>query len=292
MVKANLFLIGAPKCGTTSIAENLAHHPNIFMSNPKEPYYFEYDIGRGIRTLKDYQKLFKDVNEKEIVVAEASTGYLYSECAVDEIIKYNCDAKFIVILRSPYEMAMSLYTHACRGGYENLNSFDEAWFAQPERSTLKNIPDGCVSYRLLMYRDRCAVGSQLERLFSKVEMAKIKVLFFDDLRDDSINLYEDIFAFLEVPSVALDHNKKSNQKRRSTFPLANKFIRYLGKGKRKLGLLSSWGLAHNVADFFSSRKFPDTDLNKSTIDSMILSFNPEIDIIESLSGRDLSHWKK
>jgi hypothetical protein len=42
--KPNLFMIGGPKCGTTSFQEYLAGHPHIFMSEPKEPCYFDKDI--------------------------------------------------------------------------------------------------------------------------------------------------------------------------------------------------------------------------------------------------------
>jgi hypothetical protein len=42
--KPNLFMIGGPKCGTTSFQEYPAGHPHIFMSEPKEPCYFDKDI--------------------------------------------------------------------------------------------------------------------------------------------------------------------------------------------------------------------------------------------------------
>lgn len=44
--KPNFFIIGAPKCGTTSLAHYLGEHPDIFMSYPKEPFYFCPDVIR------------------------------------------------------------------------------------------------------------------------------------------------------------------------------------------------------------------------------------------------------
>ena len=40
----DLFIIGAPKCGTTSIYEYLTGHPDVFMSAVKEPNYFARDL--------------------------------------------------------------------------------------------------------------------------------------------------------------------------------------------------------------------------------------------------------
>ena len=40
----NLFIIGAPKSGTTSLYQYLRSHPNIFMCTPKEPNYFSNDL--------------------------------------------------------------------------------------------------------------------------------------------------------------------------------------------------------------------------------------------------------
>ena len=43
----NFFIIGAPKCGTTSLAAWLAEHPAIYMSQIKEPHYFSSDLNHG-----------------------------------------------------------------------------------------------------------------------------------------------------------------------------------------------------------------------------------------------------
>jgi len=38
--KPNFFIVGAPKCGTTALHTYLGQHPDIFVSEPKEPNYF------------------------------------------------------------------------------------------------------------------------------------------------------------------------------------------------------------------------------------------------------------
>jgi len=41
--KPNLFIVGAPKCGTTSLWTYLREHPQVFMSAEKELYFFSTD---------------------------------------------------------------------------------------------------------------------------------------------------------------------------------------------------------------------------------------------------------
>ena len=79
MKKPNLFIVGKPKCGTTTLSSFLKHHPEIFMSTPKEPNYFCTDFHKekdryhkgskyfSFETRKDYLKLFKDVKYEKII---------------------------------------------------------------------------------------------------------------------------------------------------------------------------------------------------------------------------------
>ena len=110
----NFFIVGAAKSGTTSLAEYLKQHPEIFMSEFKEPHYFLPEGAMASNyygTWDNYMSLFKDVrNEKAI--GEASTGYLYYPESARMIINRIPDAKIIISLRNPVEMAFSLYQHS------------------------------------------------------------------------------------------------------------------------------------------------------------------------------------
>ena len=110
MKKPNFFIIGAPKCGTTSLANWLAEHPRVFFSDTKEPHFFCTDGYTGVKTLKQYEKLFEDAKPHHLAVGEGSTHYLFSKVAVPNILVYNPDARFIVCLRNPVDMAPSLHS--------------------------------------------------------------------------------------------------------------------------------------------------------------------------------------
>lgn len=130
MKKPNFFIIGAPKCGTTSLAAWLAEHPQIFMSPIKEPQFFNKDVGFPMKSLQAYEKLFKDASSGHIAVGEATVLYLYSKVAVRNILDYNPDAKFIVCLRNPVDMAYSLHEQWFFNGIEDIEDFKEAWLMQ------------------------------------------------------------------------------------------------------------------------------------------------------------------
>ena len=92
--KPNFFIVGAPKCGTTSLHEYLQRHPDVFMPFFKEPHFFGSDLvrlplSRQFRAKPGrYLKLFRDARgEKRI--GESSPWYLASQRAADEIHAYD-----------------------------------------------------------------------------------------------------------------------------------------------------------------------------------------------------------
>ena len=102
MTGPDFFIIGAPKCGTTALAHYLSEHPQVCFSYPKEPYYWADDfpgIQRrfGIRSLEKYLQLFEPSSSIKTAFGEGSTIYLASSTAVDRILQFKPDAKFIVM---------------------------------------------------------------------------------------------------------------------------------------------------------------------------------------------------
>ena len=49
----NLFIVGAPKCGTTSLHYYLNQHPDVYLCEPKEPNYYNTDLVRSNRITKE-----------------------------------------------------------------------------------------------------------------------------------------------------------------------------------------------------------------------------------------------
>jgi hypothetical protein len=103
----NFFLIGGPKCATTSMAAALRHHPDVFMSERKEPHFFGSDL-EDIRVKnrispETYVALFKGADGQRRV-GEASVWYLRSATAAAEIHSFDRDARILVMLRNPFDV--------------------------------------------------------------------------------------------------------------------------------------------------------------------------------------------
>ena len=111
--KANLFIIGAQKCGTSTLFDNLVKHKNIYGGKIKEKNYFshEYLYQKGpewYHNLFPKSSIFNKVTKKSYFL-DASPSYLMCKEAADKIFKYNPNAKFIVMMRNPVDRAFSAW---------------------------------------------------------------------------------------------------------------------------------------------------------------------------------------
>jgi hypothetical protein len=100
----NFIVIGAAKCGTTSVCDILKRHPDVFVSKPKEPHYFSrilsYRVGR-----ERYERLFQEAAEGGFTaVGEGSTSYTHPtrvEFTAARIREILPDARLIYMVRHP-----------------------------------------------------------------------------------------------------------------------------------------------------------------------------------------------
>ncbi len=208
----NFFIIGAPKSGTTALSEYLRQHPNVFFSDPKEPEYYARDFGgRVIEKEKDYECLFEGADRaRHLAIGEGSVIYVFSEVAVSNILNDHPEAKFILMLRNPVDLVISLHAQHLMEGNENIPGFLDAWNAETERRQGRRIPLGCRDVKWLYYSDWGRLGTQLQRVCRTVPEPKLKVILFDDFVRDTRSVYRDVLDFLGVPDDG-----------RSTFPKVN-----------------------------------------------------------------------
>lgn len=183
----DFFIIGAPKCGTTSVYDFLRKHPKIFMPDFKEPQYFCSDLTdlRQIKTESKYAKLFNHKKPGQ-VVGEASAWYLYSKDAVNRILAENPEAKFIVMLRDPIKAIASFHNNSVISLAEKYEEFEQAWDAQKP-----NPANPATDYKGV-YK----FSDQLERLYAAVPKERIKVVLLEELIESPEAEYNAITAFL------------------------------------------------------------------------------------------------
>jgi hypothetical protein len=287
----NFFIVGAPKCGTTSMALWLAEHPNSFFCSPKEPAYFATDYGyRVVKEEEEYQRLFFAASPNAHVRAEASTCYLHSRCAVTNILSVLPKAKFLVMLRSPVEMAQSLHGQELYSLNEDISDFGLAWLAQDQRSRGLQIPKRCRDSILLQYFERCCVGSQLNRLLLSALPEQVKVVFLEDVRQQEEATLGSILDFAQLDAAALwPFPTKNVAKRHKSFFL-KKALHSFDSIKNKFSLRGGSGLLSPLHKFVGSPN-PRQGLAPDLVSKLFDAFRQEIDLVESIVGRIPDNWR-
>lgn len=294
MKKPNLFILGAPKCGTTSIANYLSKHPQIFFSAEKEPHYFNKDSGhRYYFELEKYLKLFKDAKVEHLYMAEGSVWYLLSEVAVKNILEFNPDSKFIVMLRNPVDLFFSLHQELLYGGSESIKSPLEAWEMQRERLNGKKIPVGCSDPKFLNYEYSCSLGKQLALLQTIIKPENLFIITLDELKHDSNKVYIDLLKFLNINIIPLANYDVINEKKVRKSYLLSSFFKYFNQFKKKIGINKGLGLANRINRLnVKSGVSLDFENERRSMSPMLYNiFKEDVILLEKLTGKDLSNWK-
>lgn len=198
-MKPNLFIVGAPKCGTTAWVHYLGSHPDIFFSAFKEPHYFATDFPNW-RFFKDeakYLALFDDSSDAK-VVGEASVRYLHSEEAAANIRRFNPDAKIIIFVRDQADYLPSQHNQMLFNKDECIADFERAWRLSGKRD-VTNISPTCREPKFLDYAAAGAFSQHAERYFAQFDKDQIRVFHFRDWSRDPRTTYLEILRFLNLP---------------------------------------------------------------------------------------------
>ena len=130
----DFYIIGAMKCGTSTLQAQLARLPGVFMCEPKEPQFFS-DPEVWAKGMGWYEGLFADAKPGQLV-GEASTHYTkYPDLpeAPARVAAATPDAKLIYCVRAPLARALSHYRHewtqgVAKGGPEAAaRDMDALW---------------------------------------------------------------------------------------------------------------------------------------------------------------------
>jgi len=201
--RPDLFIVGAPKAGTTSLYEYLKGHPQVYMSPVKEPFYFAPDVVVGPRTRfrhdrdeDGYLALFAEARD-ETRLGEASTNYLASRVAPSLIRQFQPAARIVAMLRNPVEMIHALHNERVSHGVEPITDFAAALAADADRIEGRRLPDGTTSLGAV-YVDTGRYGEQLARWIEEFGRDRVHVMIFDDFVADTAGSFRRLLEFLEV----------------------------------------------------------------------------------------------
>ena len=198
----DFLIIGAPKCGTTSLFHYLGEHPKVYTSPEKEPHFYSYEGEErphwGTGSIEEYTALFEEAEPEQLCV-EASTWYLYSSTAAEQIRRYAPDTKCVALLRQPVERAYSSWSFRVQQGWESL-SFEEAIAAEEKR--IENGEPWDVHYlKAGLYAE------QVRRFYDQLGRDQVRVFLFDDFKDDSDGVVKKALSFLDLNPIGESETK-------------------------------------------------------------------------------------
>lgn len=298
--RPNLFLIGAQKSGTTTLATLLSCHPQIFFCSPKEPGFlafgergYPFPTGSGepaaasgwvIREESTYLQLFARAPRETRYLGDASTWYLAEPGTAERIHAFSPDARIVVILRHPAERAYSAWCHARRDGEEPLADFADALAAEAERQRPSH---------LLRYRAMGHYAGQLKPYLDTFGQERVLVLRYEDLRDAVDALWRQCLLFLDLdPSLPAPTAYQQNRSGMPRSRLLQRLLKHEGfKGTMKRLLptpLAAWSKAQ--LDRLNLARFPP--MPPTMREALVAEYREEISELEAMTGLDLSAWQR
>lgn len=213
--RLDFIIAGTQKGGTSALHYHLDQHPNVTMAHPEEAHMIDHprrhffdDEKRFAAGNVSYDILHEGIRlkRKSLVTGSVTPIYTYWKPAVERIRDYHPGIKLIVLLRNPIERAFSQWNMNRDRGREKMEFLD-AIAQEIEQSRQLNAPQP----RRTSYLDRGLYFEQIERVFRFFPRAQVRVIKFENLRQNTHEVVNGVFTFLGVPPLAKIKNKEQNQ---------------------------------------------------------------------------------
>jgi len=291
-MRPDFFIVGAQKCGTTSLYRYLGQHPEVFMSAKPDPHFFGSDLTRAdfyVKSEAEYLALFEG-SEGALRRGEVSTLYLYSEKAAGEIQSWNPDARIIVLLRNPVDLMYSLYAENVFRGREDAATFERALAAEVRRSTGLGGP-ASQHPEPLMYRRTARFSEQIERYLAHFEPEQVHFVLLEDLRADAASVFRDTCTFLGIDaSYAPDFERHNPNKTVRSSRIRRWLVRPPEVARRLARRVTTRRARREFFDFATrlNTRFSDrAPMEPGLRQALHEEFAGEIERTGALIGRDL-----
>jgi Sulfotransferase domain len=201
----DFFIVGQPKSGTTALYEMLRAHPQIYMPEGKEPWFFADELfertpprpGGTPSTLAEYTALFAGARPEQRL-GEASALYLWSRTAARRIAEVQPEAKIIALMREPASFLRSLHLQFVQVYVETEADFRRAIELEPARRRGESVPRYTYWPKALLYSEHVRYVEQLRRYEQRLGRERMLVLVYDDFRADNETTVSSVLRFLEV----------------------------------------------------------------------------------------------
>jgi Sulfotransferase domain len=225
-----LLIVGAQRCGTTSMYRALSQHPAVLKSVlHKGVHYFDMNYGQPLAW---YRAHFPLLARARMVARSAGGGpltfesspyYMFHPLAGQRIAADLPGVRLLVLVRDPVQRAYSAYAHELARGFET-EPFERALELEPSR--LRGEAERIVaspgylslSHQHHGYRARGQYIEQLERLAALFGRDRIHVVDSGDFFTEPEPVYDAVLDFLGLPHRGYPEFEQHNSRPREVMP--------------------------------------------------------------------------
>jgi hypothetical protein len=297
MAKPNFFIVGAPKCGTTSLISYLLDHPKIYAPGTWELNYLNSDLtwvsDPPVTSDEEYLSHFEDTDKYDCI-GEKSAFYLYSKNAPHRIHKISPHPKIICMLRDPVEAMWSLYRYHIRALRENIGNFGEAINAQESRKEGDRIPREANFVEELYYKEIYKYPEQINRYIRVFGKETVKFIVFDDFVSNTNRVYRQVLEFLGTDPISLSSYETKNENTETIGLGMRRFLERHSVLRRIVRTIFPHKLKQSIkkatAALTKEGASQGASMDPALRAELNEEFRPVAEQTERLIGQDLSHW--
>jgi hypothetical protein len=299
--RPSFFLLGATKAATTSLHYYLAQHPDILMSDPKEPAFFRLEYQRGAAWY--WKTCFRRYNGQR-AAGDGAPQNLHLPFVAARIAATAPEARLLVLCRNPVDRAVSAWRHNVRLGVERLPFAGavERNLRRLERGETFEGEEGARRYQAVgarfgnaglqrafgFYVEPGYYVEHIERYRRLFGCERLLVLFFDDLVADPAGTTARSVAFLGLEPHPLRDARPQNEATSAGATRLNSLIAKV-PGVR----LVSPELRTRVRALVGragKRNAPPPPMDKAALQDLATHYQPHVRQLADLTGRDLAAW--
>lgn len=267
--------VGTYRSGTTWLYKILKQHPDLFLPDEKELMFFSHHYDKGI----SWYKSFFDSCGNHQISGDITPTYLSCPDAPQRIAESLPDIKIIAILRNPPDQIFSLY---------------QLWLS---RNYTKSSLDKALLKSEGEFLDNVHYYKHLSNYMAHIDSENILVLFYEDLKNDSVSFLKKVYDFLSLEYFFPDNlQEKQNQFRKPKNLFFETIITGTGDLLRKMRLLKLKSKLNNlgVSEYLkrmntaTQKKAHLSDEMKTYIDECV---KQDKDALKKLIGSDLEIWE-
>lgn len=297
----DFFIVGAPKCGTTTLATYLSLYSTVFFPAPREVTCHGSDLKylRGQHTKgfdrANYLSRFYGARLDQIIGA-SPVWSLYSTNALAEMKADAPDARIVISLREPVSFLKAFHAQMIYSANETSPSMWDALVSERARRRGERLPTGLTILQSVYYSELPLFSSQVQRAFDVFGRDRVKVVLIDDIIHRPREVEKELCAFLELahdPAMSINN---ANPRRATRSALVNKLIRRPPPALRRFAKLTPSWLRH--ASYQRLKQVNTVYVDKAATNQsdlreaeLRLRYLDEVDRLSALLERDLSAWK-